>query len=388
MISLKRTAILALVLAVAMGSGCASFDYNETEDLQFITGMAVDRTSDGRMKLTLELESAKSGTEMDIKSMYLEAEGDNLNDAARNILKYTDKALFWGHMNLVLVSQQVARDDMAEVTDMAMRMPAIRLGLVIAVSKMPTANEVLTMEREPGTTPMNTDLITNSIENQKRLGKVANTKLYQYLDDTVDEGGSPVLAAVSVISAPKGKRLEVAGAAIFNQSWFAGFLDETETRTMMIASNEKITTVLPLPEDPQGHYRAASVEVFPNKVTIRPVFIDGRAEAGIEIDADIVLTNLGGASNDKKQFKAITEAVTRNAAMALESQVAALMEKTKGMEADVLGIGVLLQDKEPKTWKEINHRWRELYRELKVTVSARLKMRNTGLIQEPLKKED
>lgn len=389
----KTLRIAAMIMALALVSGlvtsCTNYNYNETEDLQFVSGMSIDRTSDGKVLITVELESATGGQEMSVNAVYLTGTGSDIVDASQNILTHTDKTIFWNHMDLVIVSQEIAQKYMSEVTDMMMRLPAIRLSLYLAVSKMPTAKEVLTLERDPHGTQLNSDIITKSIGNQNRLGKVPDVKLYQFLDSSVDEGESAILPSLSICSNNDQKKLDIAGSAVFNQVWLAGYLDDVETRTMLIVTNKQKATVLPLPPDPDGSYSNAAVEVMPNKVAIKPSLVDGKPEVSIEIDSDIVLDNLNGASNDSTQFKAVTDAIIRNAAMTLESQVYALIDKTKEMNsADVLGIGSKLQDLQPQEWKKINSKWRDLYKDLKVSVSANLKMRSTNLIKEPLRKGD
>lgn len=381
--------LLVLVLAACSAAGCTNYNYNESEDLQFASGMAIDRTPEGEMLVTVELETAKGGLEMQVNAAYLQGRGDNLIDAQRNMLTHTDKVVFWNHMDLILVSQEIAQVYMAEVTDMAMRMPSVRLGLTLAVSKMPTASEVLLLEKDPKGSPLNSDIIIKSIDVQKRLGKAPNVKLFQFLDTSVDEGESAILPAVSICANGNEKVLEIEGAAVFNKAWLAGFLDDKETRTLQIVTNDLKDTVMALPPDPMGSYSNAAIEILPNRVSVKPTLVDGKPEVNIQIDSDIILDTLNGASNDPKQFKTVIEAIIRNAATTMESQVYALIEKSKEMNsADVIGIGSKIQDQKPKEWKQINFKWRDLYKDMKVTVTAKLKMRNTGLAQEPLKKGD
>ncbi len=380
-------AIIATLLFLS-ASSCTNINYNEPEDLQFVAGMAIDRLPDGQMQVTVELENTKGGENPELQAKYLVMKGANVVDAARNSLTLTDKTLYWNHMDLVIVSEEVAQKYLTEVLDTLIRMYNINMSLTVAVSKMPTAKEILMNQGTPEETLLSSDVIVNSLRIQKRLGKAPLIKLFEFYDDAMDEGRSGYLPTVSIYSDLE-NTLQISGSAVFNGIWLAGYLDDEETKTMLLLLDQQKLLSYALPASPTGAYSNASIDLMPDKVTIKPSYANGKASVDIKIVADVSLMAINGASEDNSHQEALIEDLLRNTAMMLERNAYSLIDKTRTMNsADVLGVGATYKDKHGQEWKQIGSQWRDLYKDMDVTVSAKLRLRNTGLIQAPAKYGD
>ena len=152
---------------------------------------------------------------------------------------------------------------------------------------------------------------------------------------------------------------------------------------LLLLNQQKILTYA-LPASPTGAYSNATIDLMPDKVTIKPTYTDGKVSVDIRVYADVILDEINGASTDDTHQKALIEDLLRNSAMMLERNAYSLIDKTRDMNsADVLGIGAAYKDKHGQEWKQMYSQWRELYKDMQVTVGAKLRLRNTGLIQEP-----
>ena len=267
--------------------------------------------------------------------------------------------------------------------DTILRMYNMNMDMTIAVSKKPTAQEVLMLLKTAKSDQVSSEMVVDSLDLQRHLGKAPDVRLYEFADDTQDDGRSAYLPTVQVYT-DQPDTLKVAGSAVFNRAWLAGYLDEEETRTMLLLLKKLEVTYYALPPSPIGAYSNASVEVMPTKMSIVPTLTDGKLTVDIHMWVDATLTSINGANDDKTLQKAIQQDLVRNTAMMLERDVYSLLEKTKTMNsADVLGIGARYKDKHGQQWKQIGHTWRELYRDMDVHVAAKVNLRNTGLLQEP-----
>lgn len=379
----RKAISLLLVITIAVSTtGC--WNYRESEDMVFVVGIAFDRLENGRIHLTVE-ENNVQGKDIKPKPVYLEVEGDTFYDAMRNAIKLAENSLYWNHMEVVIISQEIATNNFGDLLDMLLRFPQMRLTMVILVSKNATAMEV--MKADNPHQGLNSTDILGSLKAEKQLEKAPYIKLYQFASALMGEGHSAVLPACGAVDMNGQKVEEVSGMAAFNGPWLAGFFDENDARTFMLLDYNCDEYDLPLPADPERKFTSASVQLFTKRVDIEPDFIDGKPTVNIYIHGEIVPVEISGASTDPKQFKTVTDALISNTATALENSVLSFFQKTKDMNsADIIGIGSLLQDAQPQLWKQINGDWRNLYRNLEVNVRVDVTVRNTGFAAESLVK--
>lgn len=379
--SVRRRLCAALAVAVALCpllSACGS--YREVEDLAFIDALAVDRAPDGKYMVTAETTtSSGGGSDAKIEPRYLESTGDTIADAMENMQGFTVNELYWSHTELIIISQEIARNSMSEVLDHMMRMPKIRLSMAIIVSKEATAREVL--ESENPTKMPNGPNIMNALRAQRQLGKAPYTQLFELVGSIKEEGGESVVALIGLTEVNGKKEIEISGAAVFHDQWLQGFIDANDSRIFLMASGRVTRTVIPLPADPNGEFTDATVEVNANRVAMRTGFDNGRPWCEIGIVADVLLMGIDGTSADPDQFQAVTDAVMTDTSTAIQNSVRAMIQKTQGLNSsDILEVGAHLMDEHPETWKQISGQWNDLYKQLDIHIWTNLHLRNTQQI--------
>ncbi len=384
----RKSLAVAMALCSLLGlllSGCAN--YREPENLIFIDAIAVDRAPNGKYLVTVEIANASGGAEIKIEPRYLACEGDTIVDAMRNMQKFALNELYWSHTEVLIMSQQVATEDLAEVMDTMMRVRQIRQSLAIIVSKEPTAREVL--EAENPTKQPNGPNIMNALRTQRLLGKAPYTQLFELVDAVTGQGEESVIALIGLTEMNEKKEIEISGAAVLHSHWLVGFIDENDTRIFLLATGRVKKTEFPLPADPGGKFSDATVSLDTDKVNVKVGFDNGKPWCEFGIVGSVVLESIDGSSTDPDQFKKVTDAVLVNTSMALENSLVALVRKSKDISSsDILGIGSLLQDSQPELWKQIYGQWNELYNQLDVRVWTDLKLRNTNQIAQPVAERD
>ena len=55
------------------------------------------------------------------------------------------------------------------------------------------------------------------------------------------------------------------------------------------------------------------------------------------------------------------------------------VEHAQRLEADIFGFGRLLMASDPKAWRRLEDRWRQVFREMEVDVQVKATIRRTGL---------
>lgn len=383
--SRRRRLCAAIAVVVALCPLCnACGSYQEVEGLVFIDAVAVDHSPDGKYMVTAETTNASGGgAEAKVEPRYLETYGDTITDAMENMQSYSVNELYWSHTEVIIISQDVARNDMSEVVDTMMRMPKIRPSMAIIVSKEATAREVL--ETENPTKQPNGPNIMNALRAQKLLGKAPYTQLFELIGSIKAEGIESVVALVGLTEINKKKEIELSGAAVFNEQWMQGFIDENDSRIFLMASGRVKRTIIPLPADPGGKFTEATVEIKTKNVSMTTGFADGKPWCEIGIEADVSLLSIDGASSDQKNLNKTMDAVMIDTSTAIENSVRALIEKTKAMNSsDILGVGARLMDEHPEIWHQISGQWNELYQNLDVHVWTNLSLHGMQQVAQPI----
>lgn len=376
--------LLALAALVAASAG-GCWDYNDPEEMIYVMGMAFDRNPDGRLRCTIEYATMKG--EGQSTPVYIEVDGDSFFDAHNNAVKVAEKQLNWSHTQVIIVSQDIAKNNMSDLLDMVLRMPMMRDSLVLLVSKQPTASEILEAENPTG--DLNSSDIIGTLRAEKQLQKAPNIHLYQFADAVADERQSAILPAVGIATTSRGKDVEVSGTAVFRGPWLQGFLDEYDTRALMMLDFGKNIYDMPLPADPGGKFTSAGVQFIVDRVEIVPEYSGGKASVSIFIRGSVTPVEISGATTDPEKFITVTNAILTNTSTKLENDVKEMMLHTQQMGGcDVLGIGNRMKASNPDVWRQINGHWREYYSNMDINVKAGLMIHNTGNEMQPLTKGD
>ena len=119
------------------------WDYREPSAQNYVLGLGVDYED----KFILSVETVKiTGEPTSLSSsegVVIESEGITLRDAVQNVEAVAGKKLYWGHTELVILSESVAKDHLVEVCDLISRSNEIYSNVNLAVTKNVSAREIL-----------------------------------------------------------------------------------------------------------------------------------------------------------------------------------------------------------------------------------------------------
>lgn len=85
----------------------ACWNYKDIDELTIAAGMAIDKTSQGKYLVTIEIVHIEAkGQEGVKKSELIEVEGESLFDAIRNAISVNPHKIFWPHTKIVIFSRK------------------------------------------------------------------------------------------------------------------------------------------------------------------------------------------------------------------------------------------------------------------------------------------
>src|SRR5574344_833650 len=112
--------ILLLIILLCTG-GC--YDYHEINDLGIVVGIGLDYQDD-KYLMTYELlniQKENNNSEIENKSYIISAEGNTISDAKVNTEKKIDKTVSFSHLEILLISENLANSGISDMADYFLR---------------------------------------------------------------------------------------------------------------------------------------------------------------------------------------------------------------------------------------------------------------------------
>jgi len=375
--------LLLLTTCVTTLSGC--WDYVELEDVSIVTGFAVDKNEKGEYLLTVEIvDVSQEEKEAKINAQLLESSGSTLLDAIRNAFKTTAPVLYWGHAEIIIFSQEVAREGIIDIIDFVHRSPKLRTNIRLLVSREKTAKEIL--ESASITTNIRSFEIREMIELHNKFLKVPDVQMNEFINDLSAEGISPVLAAVILIEVKGKKTSQLSGTAVFKKDKFIGFLDEEETKFLHFVK-ENCKGGLIIVEDGSEEMKT-SIDISKSKVKLKPVYSGNKLTMNIRVSIEGTLDEYRTKNNYYYSSDDITALEKKAEEQLAEDIRRAIRKLQEDFNADILGFGSTVKAEMPKLWKKIGNQWDDMFKNIDVNVEISMDIYNSGLLYKKIKVGD
>ncbi|NQX58769.1 Ger(x)C family spore germination protein [Paenibacillus qinlingensis] len=379
-----RGFLLALVLSLLPLTGC--WDRIEVNDVALITGAAIDKVGPNTILLSVQIFVPRSSSNNAMgnqganvgnqASIVTSATGENIADALSHIQEKLPRKLFWGHSEVFIFSEDIAKDGIRDEIDYLMRAPQPRERAYMYVAKG-KARQMLTTQ---------SFLERNSAEIMREIskGKLSlSTTLAELARMLVDETGAAATPWIDMqpVSAPNNydsMPSPVNGTAIFRDGKLVGVIDEFTTRGVLWIRNDiKQAVVTVNPEE--NSLNSVSLRLITSRTKIRPLIKNGTWSMDIQIRTENnALQNSTSLkiSADPEAVKIIETAMNKD----IEDRVRIALNKVqKELKADIFDFGGAFHRAYPKEWEQNKGNWEEIFPKLEVTIHPHATIQRPGL---------
>lgn len=373
---------IGIIIPMTILSGC--WNYTEIDKIAIVSGVAIDKGREGnKFMITAEIvEIQGSLTQGNVKARRIQAEGETLFDAIRNILRISAKKLYWNHTKAVVLSQEVAKEDLIHILDFLSRDNQTRLTLNLFVSREKTAWELF--EQQSITTDIRGFEMDYMLISNNNLSKSGAMDMIELIDTISSEGISPYLPSIGITLNDGKKTSELNGIAVFQKDKLLGFLDGSDTKFFLFAKDRIKGGVLMISPEESHQDHKVTLEILNNTTKIRPVYLDEKLTMKINIHTEVVI-----GENDflidyinregRSQLKAAAE-------QQLKEDVQNVIHKIqKDFGSDILGFGRIIKAYHPSLWKNIKYQWDELFKTVAVDVHVELDIIGSGINSTPIR---
>jgi len=394
---MKIVKTLFIFFFLSLITGCSGdSNYRELNDLAITSVISIDK-NDNNYTVTAQIINAKkaesSSSEQQSQINSFKSNGESVLEALRKLSLDVPKRIYVGHLKLIIISDEVAKEGITEIVDFFLRDPETRKEFNMAISTGSKAEDVLKI-----TTPIEDfpgDEIIDSIRlSSSRYGGTIQMLLDDYIARLLKEGISPYVPLIKIVgNEEEGNSKEnvegietktsivIEGVAIFQGDKMVSTLSSEEAMYLNAVSQELKRTVFNTSCE-EGH---TLIEISGADTKLK--FDKGKNEmtVNISLNGDVAETNCNINLDKDKTINQIEEEGKKQ----FEENTLAVIEKIqKEAKADVFGFGNHLYKRHYEYWQSVKDDWENRgYQALKINLKVNLKIHRKGAITSPIKEE-
>lgn len=365
---------------------CGCWNYQDIEKVLLVVGFAIDKNEQGdKYLITVEVvDFEMSGTQAKQTSKFVESEGKTIFDAIRNSINIIGKRLYWAHANVVIISQDLAKEGIAPLIDLIIRDTEMREEKYVLISKEKTAKEVLKQEMLLSQTSSNN--IERMLSSQYAAGKATAVKAYELMGTIEDEGISVALPALHLVKNTDKKTAELDGTAVFKSDKLVGFLSPDETKAFLFVMNKIGGGLATLKESSSNKMDNISLEIFESKTKLKPRFSDEKLTMNIDIVTEVAIAEVETSEDYIKEKR---DSLKSDAEKKLKALLETVIKKVQNeFDSDIFGFGKITKANLPAVWRNSQQKGINLFKELALDIHVEVKILTSSLSKQAIKKGD
>lgn len=387
----RLLSILISFTVILSATGCKAAK-RELETLAVVVATGFDLTAENKYLLTVQIlnpqkesgggmGTGKGGGQQATSDVIITSSiGVSPMDAIQHMSTTLGRELYLSHTKYTVIGENLAKSGMALYIDFAFRGQQTRPDIPLLVAKGKASDIVTAVipdEKIPATK------VERLIKSQSIIGYAPYVKKLDFAKALSSKSKSPIAGVIDLKDKDDTvNRLNMSGTAVFNDDKLVGYLTEAESRGMnwirgkvkggsiasLVSDNEKITF----------NIIRSSSKIIP-KIDNDNITID------IVVKEDGDIREMTGEIDPMKNPKLMDE-LSEVQNKAIEDEIKfALHKAQKELDADIFGFADSIYKSNPKTWKRIEKRWKDIFPYIKVNVKVKSSLKSPGLTSKPTK---
>ena len=389
---MKNKIIILLILCLFL---CGCGNYRELNQIAIITGIGIDKKDDNYEVSMLIANAGKSETsskEGESKPTVYSGKGSSLIEATKEVDRKTPKQLYFGHINVVLISEDIAKEGFLNVADWLLRNPESRKKFYLLMTKDKTAKEVLEIVSPLEAFPSQN--IGTLMESNEETQAIASSITYSdFINNILTEGLEPVLPSITVAGSSKegeskanldktspSSYLKLETLAIFKGDKFQDYTNANDSKLINILKNTVKQSVFTI------NYDKTKVN-FNMKNIKSKITIQNNQKFNIKVKGDATLAEINSNTNlnDEKIINNIESKLNNQITKDINNLIKKLQTKYK---SDILGLGNMIYKNYPDTWQKIKNNWNDTYfPKAQINIQTDIQLVSTGSLENTIRKE-
>ncbi|SFJ70898.1 Ger(x)C family spore germination protein [Thermoflavimicrobium dichotomicum] len=381
----RKKILFSLWLAVLPLAGC--WDRIEVNDLILITAAALDKPEEDKgVELSIqvfiprggggEMSGMKTeGSGGDENTFVRSAVGVTLADAMAKLQEKLPRRIFWGHNEVLIIGEELAKEGFREHIDFWMRYTEPRERADVFVSKG-KAKEILMLIPK---IERNSSEVLRELAEMRTGIKVTVKDLAQML---TGESGTAALPWVEKLPSSNEEKDEkksigyIYGTALFKKDRMVGWINDRVTRGMLWLRNE-IETALITVKPKEAEEGLVSLNLVKSNSQLIPQIQNGKWSMTVKIDTevDVIQNTTNLEFTNPKFLQEVEKAVAKD----IEDRERMALAQAREWNVDIFGFAETFHRKYPQVWKKEKDRWDQIFPEVEVKYETKVKVARLGL---------
>ncbi|MEK5215697.1 Ger(x)C family spore germination protein [Psychrobacillus sp. FSL H8-0487] len=389
--------LIGIIFISLLLTGC--WDKREINDLAIATAISIDKKDDeyhvsAQVVLPTEL-SMKGGMGSSPVTLY-EASGKSVNEAIRKLTQVSPRIIYLGHLRVVVISEELAKEGIATTVDFLSRGWELRSDFYMIVSKGRDAKEILNVQTSLEQIPSN-ELYNILHTSEANYSSTVAVNFFELKTNLERDGKEGVLTGVEILGDPKkgsskqnvemiipDAKIKFKEFAVFKKDKLVGWLDEQESRGFNEATNQ-VKSTIGLVTCPDGGEVSIHTKKYNSKIKSKTMSNNPE----IEIKVNIV-ANLGEVSCDidltkEKTIEMLQKEYEKVVKKEIQETIKVVQQK---YQSDIFGFGAAIYKSNPQQWKKVKANWDEIFAELPVSVEVKVQISHFGSVLNPIDKKE
>lgn len=371
-----RTAVPLLVLLLT--TGC--WDRTEVNDIAIVMAAAIDKDKEGyRVSVMIPLvgnmggASGGGGGSGGDRPYTIDSDtGRTIREAGDRLQARMSRRLFYGHRKVLLVGEELAKENIPDTLDIAARLAENRLTSFMAVTKG-NAYEMLNaapkLERFPA----------EALRELLKSDGMIKIQVKDAAHQLNEKGKDAILPYVEVVkskgSHKPNEEIQLSGFAYTREGKMIGVTREDETIGIRWLSRSSFKPYLETVETDNG---LVSVTIRRGKCTIKPYLSGGSLQYRVEAVGEGTI--LEAMDNKEYEHKNSVELLEQRLESKIAEEIKAVERLVKERRTDIPGFGLLLSRAYPALWKrEWSSKWPAALEDAQLHAKVNIVINRTGM---------
>ncbi|MFS0907582.1 Ger(x)C family spore germination protein [Priestia aryabhattai] len=392
----KGAFLLLMMMITVLLSSCWS--KKELTDLAFVSAMGIDKTKNGRYRLTLQIinpgnvaggiQGGGGGTQSPPVTIY-STSGDNLAEASRRASGRISRRLYYAHANLVVIGEKLAREDgINPLMDALDRDPEFRNTSTMVIANRTSAADLVKTLTPVDKIPANK--VRKTLEfTQRKWGETVKVSFQDVMKGIQSPGGGTVVSGFRLVGNPQEAQklenlqqsapestLRASGLAILRKGKLIDWLYGGTARGTVWILDEIQGTDINI--DWGGKKEAIAYQTVRQKTSVSAQVKNGQPHISVHVrvEGDIGEIEIPVDITNPKVITKIEQALRKE----IKKELKKAIEHAQKDKADIFGFGEVVHRIRPNQWKKIETEWSNLYfPKLKVDITVEAYVRRAGL---------
>lgn len=382
---------LCVLLIIFLLTGCNN--YRELNDLAITTAFGIDKVEDG-YKMVFQVINTKKTSSTDNnfgnpKIIIYEQTGKTTQEAARKIVLESPKRIYANHAILLIIDENIAKEDISDVLDLLFRDAESRKQYVVLISHGSTSKEILqTLTPLEGVNAQ--DIFKSLITDSHYYGMSENITLESVMETLINKEKEITLPSIKLIGnkeeGPLKENIETSNTsakvilgemAVFKNNKLLGYATSEESIALSYIRNTIDNTVVTL-ECPNNKEKYFSIELI--GVNTKKKAKKDKLEISLNITGNGTITEIycDYDLEKPKTINILEKHVEKHINSQIKNSIISLNEK---YESDIYDFRELFYKTNPKFYKTIKDDYYEkFFNNIKIDVKTDINLVKKGTI--------